>query len=68
MRTDRLRALTAEEHHVLSLRLSRHLTAEEIAAKLDRSPAEVLSIIRSALLRLAAPDAQDLGGEHLCKT
>ncbi len=58
MRTDRLRALTAEERHVLTLRLRRRLTAEEIAAQLGKPPEEVLSIIRSALLRLARTDAQ----------
>ncbi len=58
MDRNRIRALTAEEHHVLSLRLRRRLTAEEIAAQLDRSPEEVLSIIRSALLRIARTDVQ----------
>ena len=58
MRTDRLRALTAEERHVLTLRLSRRFTAEEIATQLGKPPEEVLAIIRSALLRLARTDAQ----------
>ncbi len=43
---------------MLTLRLSSRLTAEEIAAQLGKPPEEVLSIIRSALVRLARTDAQ----------
>lgn len=57
MVTDPLHLLTAEERNVLALRLGNHLTADQIATQLGKSPQEVLAIVQAALSRLHRADS-----------
>ena len=57
MVTDPLHLLTAEERNVLALRLGNHLTADQIATQLGKSPQEVQAIVQAALLRLHRADS-----------